>query len=53
MVNYILMHIYGEILEPPTFKNIMDYDILYKYFKIIDQPINLISEILKNIDEIK
>ena len=43
----------GEILEPPTFKNIMDYDILYKYFKIIDQPINLISEILKNIDEIK
>ena len=43
----------GEILEPPKLKNSIDYDILNKYFKTIDQPISLISEILKNIDEVK
>ena len=43
----------GEIFEPPKLKNSIDYDVLYKYFKIIDQPISLLIEILKNIDEMK
>ena len=39
----------GDIFEPPTFKNCLDYKMLYKYFLIIDVPRMIYETLIDNI----
>ena len=48
--NRIYFAIYcGDIFEPPTFRSAMNFDILYKYFCIIDTPKLIYEAVIDNI----
>ena len=38
----------GDIFEPPTFKSSMDFNLLHKYFNIIDLPRVIYEAIIDN-----
>ena len=38
----------GNSFEAPNFKKSLDFDLMYKNFRIIDNPIRLISKIIEN-----
>lgn len=38
----------GEIFEPPALSSGVDYDLLYKYFSIINYPIEIVENIIEN-----
>lgn len=47
--NYIFFRIEcGDIFEPPTFKSSMDFNILYKYFNVIDLPRAIYEALIDN-----
>ena len=39
----------GDLFEPPTFKSTMNFDMLYKYFNIIDAPRAMYEAVIDNI----
>ena len=41
----------GEAFEAPLLKNATDYSVLYKYFKMIDSPISIITKLIENANE--
>lgn len=41
----------GNIFEAPVFKDALDYKTLYKYFRIIDSPISIMTKIVENINQ--
>lgn len=42
-----------EVFEAPESKETLDYSVLYKYFKMIDLPINIIETLIRNIEAIE
>ena len=42
----------GECFEAPIIKQVMDFSFLHKYFKMIDTPLNIISQIIENANKI-
>lgn len=47
--NKIYFRLYcGDIFEPPKFKSSLDFDILHKYFRIIDIPNILYQSMIEN-----
>ena len=41
-----------EAFEAPEVKETLDYSVLYKYFKMIDSPVNIIETLIKNIEDL-
>lgn len=42
-----------EVFEAPEIRESLDYSTLYKYFKMIDLPIHIIQELIKNVEELE
>lgn len=39
-----------DVFEAPLFKSELDYSVLLKYFKLIDAPIEIITQLIENMD---